>query len=71
MSKLKLNFVLFNNPVVLKSRLWAGQAVLILKWRFCSECDSIKMKKKTPDWQDTQKNVLGDNEIAPDSKKAF
>lgn len=29
------------------------------------------MKKKTPDWQDTQKNVLGDNEIAPDSKKAF
>lgn len=29
------------------------------------------MKKKTPDRQDTQKNVLGDNEIVPDSKKAF
>ena len=30
-----------------------------------------KWKKKTPDRQDTQKNVLGDNEIVPDSKKAF
>ena len=29
------------------------------------------MKKKTPDRQDTQKNVLRDNEIVPDSKKAF
>lgn len=29
------------------------------------------MKKKTPDRQDTQKNVLGDNDIVPDSKKAF
>ena len=29
------------------------------------------MKKKTPDREDTQKNVLGDNEIVPDSKKAF
>lgn len=29
------------------------------------------MKKKTSDRQDTQKNVLGDNEIVPDSKKAF
>ena len=29
------------------------------------------MKKETPDRQDTQKNVLGDNEIVPDSKKAF
>ena len=29
------------------------------------------MKKKTPDRQDTKKNVLGDNEIVPDSKKAF
>ena len=29
------------------------------------------MKKKTPDRQDTLKNVLGDNEIVPDSKKAF
>lgn len=29
------------------------------------------MKKKTPDRQDTQKNVLADNEIVPDSKKAF
>lgn len=29
------------------------------------------MKKKTPDRQDTQKNVLGDNEIVPDSEKAF
>lgn len=28
-------------------------------------------EKKTPDRQDTQKNVLGDNEIVPDSKKAF
>lgn len=27
------------------------------------------MKKKTPDWQETEKNVLGDNEIAPDSNK--
>ena len=29
------------------------------------------MKKKTPDRQDTQKNVLSNNEIVPDSKKAF
>lgn len=28
-------------------------------------------KKKTPDRQETQKNMLGDNEIAPDSKRAF
>lgn len=28
-------------------------------------------KKKTPEGQETLKNVLGDNEIAPDTNKAF